>query len=96
MSDQEWVRKMNELRDAQLVTQRLMELNERKWDARFEEWEARSEEWDARFATLTSVVEAHENRLALAEDSMAELRAALSSLIANMDSFIKGLRHNGH
>ena len=75
MKDQDWESKINELRDAQLVTQRLMELNERKWDARFER--------------LTSVVERHDNEI-------AELRAAMASLIEHIDQFIQGRQSNGH
>ncbi|MBI2817770.1 MAG: hypothetical protein HYX72_12605 [Acidobacteria bacterium] len=73
---------MNELRDAQLVTQRLMERHEREWNERFE--------------TLTSIVHGHEQRLANAENGIIEMRAALSSVLTSLDNFVKGLRPNGN
>jgi hypothetical protein len=36
MGNSEWDTKINELRDELLVTQRLIELNERNWNRRFE------------------------------------------------------------
>ena len=69
---------MNELRDAQLVTQRLMERQETALE------------------TLTSVVHSHEQRLANAEDGIAEMRSALTSVMNSIDRFIRGQERNGH
>ena len=63
------------LSDAQLVTQRLLELHGRQANERFARLEAKSE--------------SH-------EDGVAELRGAMTSLIANIDRFIQGQQHNGH
>lgn len=79
MTEQEWESKMNELRDAPLVAQRLIEMNERRWNERFE----RNEHiWNERFAR-------HDNEI-------AELRAAMASLIEHLDQFIQGRQSNGH
>jgi hypothetical protein len=59
MATEEWEQKMNELRDAQLATQRLIEHNERSWRERFEadrqDWsqrfEAQQVDWSRRFDT---------------------------------------------
>jgi hypothetical protein len=85
MSDQEWDRKMNELRDSQLVTQRLLDQLEVKMDDTNEQVRA-----------LTSVVLQHESRFDKHDDEMAEIRAALASLISNIDRFIQGRQANGH
>ena len=46
-------------------------------------------ESNERFARLQANSESH-------EDGVAELRAAMTSLIANIDRFIQGQQHNGH
>lgn len=82
MTNQEWENRMNELRDAQLVTQRLMELNERKWNERFERH-------DNEIAQLRS------GTLELSS-GVLELRSAMASLIQHIDRFIQGRQSNGH
>ncbi|MBI2818229.1 MAG: hypothetical protein HYX72_14940 [Acidobacteria bacterium] len=63
MKNQDWESKINELRDAQLVKQRLIELNERRWNERFE----RNEHiWNQRF-------ERHDNEIAELRATMASL-----------------------
>ena len=100
MTNQEWESRMNELRDAQLftqqmlqklaerhdndiiqlreahlVTQRLMELNERRWSERFQR---------------------HDDQIAEFRAGMLELRVAMSSLIAHIDRFVQGRGPDGH
>ena len=111
MTNQEWEQGMNELRDAQLATQRLIERNETSWYERFEaervNWNERfvaeQTRWDERFETLTSTVRdlisvgrIHEQRLANVEEGIAEMRAALTSMMRSMDRFIRGQQSNGH
>jgi hypothetical protein len=55
MTNQEWEKAIMELRDAQLVTQRIIERQARDWSDRFELLVGRLE-------VLTSVVEKHEER----------------------------------
>jgi hypothetical protein len=95
MTNQEWEGRMNELRDAQLVTQRLMELNERRWNERFEEMHAG-------LHVLVSRVDRHDVEIAefrsgMLEFSsgMLELRAAMASLVEHIDRFIQGRQSNG-
>ena len=89
MTSQEWESGMNELRQAQLATQRLIELNIAAFDKRLE---AMDKKWDERFDRLTSIVEKYQ---AQNQEQISELRAAMVSLVATVDSFIKA-RPNGH
>ena len=98
MTNQEWESGMNDLRQAQLATQRLLELNIAAFDKRLEESERKREEtdrkWNERFDRLTSLVESHDHQMAEFRDGMLELRAAMVSLASTLDTFIKG-RTNG-
>ncbi len=82
MSDHEWVGRLNELRDAQLVTQRLIELNERNWERRFEQ--------------LTDTVNHIASAVIQLADAQRITQASLDSLIGNIDRFIQGRQGNGH
>jgi hypothetical protein len=89
MPDQEWENKMNELRDSQLVTQRLLE-----------RLEGTVGQIGEHVQVLTSVVLRHENEIAelrsRRKSDISELRAMLASLITNIDRFIQGWQSNGH
>jgi hypothetical protein len=89
MTNQDWEQRMSELRDAQLVTQRLMERNEKDWNGRFETMISGVQ-------SLVSIVHSHEQRLGNAEDEIAAMRAALTSMMQSIDRFIRGQQSNGH
>jgi hypothetical protein len=76
MANSEWQVKMNELRDAQLVTQRLMELNERRWNERFEHMHAEN---TARFAQ-------HEEAISRLEAAMYRLFEHIDQFIQGKQS----------
>lgn len=89
MANTEWDSKMNELRDSQLGSQRLLE-----------RLEGTVKDNNEQLRVLTSVVLQHENQVAdlrlRHENDVAELRAMMTSLIANIDRFIQGWQSNGH
>jgi predicted nucleic acid-binding Zn-ribbon protein len=103
MANQEWESRMNELRDSQLVSQRLLERVEQTVRDNSEQLRA-----------LTSVVLRHENDIAELRSrhendihehqvsigahqvSIDELRAMMASLITNIERFIQGRQSNGH
>ena len=107
MVNQEWESRMNELRDSQLVSQRLLE-----------RLEGTVKDNNEQLRVLTSVVLRHENEIAELRSrhendvaelrsrhendfqahqvSVEELRAMMASLIANIDRFIQGRQSNGH
>ncbi len=89
MTNQEWESGMNDLRQAQLATQRLIELNIAAFDKRLE---ATDKKWDQRFDRLTSIVESYQ---AQNQAQIAELRAAMTSLVAHIDNYIQGRGPNG-
>jgi hypothetical protein len=89
MTNQDWELRMNELRDAQLATQRLIEHNEKSWNQRFEdqrkESKAQQADWNDRFGTVTAAVQSlitvgriHEQRLAKSEDRLARFEELLA------------------
>jgi hypothetical protein len=82
MTNQEWEERLNDLRDAQVVTQRLMELNERNWERRFEQ--------------LTDTVDDIASAVVQLADAQRITQASLDSLIGNIDRFIQGRQGNGH
>ena len=91
------------LRDAQLVTQRVMQLNEKKWDERFEKLTETVENLTGTVGNLTGTVEklaGTVERIALSDEQsqarISELQGMMNSLIANIDRFVQGRQSNGH
>jgi exonuclease VII small subunit len=90
MTFEEMERGINEIRDVQLVTARLMDRHERDWKERFERAENRVERLEAGLEHLLRAMQSH-------EDGIAEMRAAMVKLFDRMDRFIQGMdRENGH
>ena len=83
MTNQEWESGMNDLRQAQMATQRLIELNIKAFDQRLEKVDQRVDKIDQRLEKLTRTVEK-------LSDQMLELRAAVASLVTTVDRFIQG------
>ena len=71
MANEEWASKMDELRDAQLVTQRLMDRHER--------------EWNERFARLEAKVESHEDGIAEMRAAMSSLFKRMDRFIQGLE-----------
>jgi len=91
---------MNELRDAQLVTQQLLQKLAERHDNDIQQlrdsqlvtqrlMELNERRWNARF-------ERHDEEIAELRTGMLELRAAMTSLIAQIDRFIQGHGSEGH
>jgi hypothetical protein len=107
MTNQEWESGMNDLRQAQLATQRLLELNIAAFDRRMEatenRWEKRmdaaEDSWEKRMEATDKKWNERFDRLASMAEShesqILELRAAMVSLVTTVDNFIKA-RPNGH
>ena len=89
MANSEWQEKMNELRDAQLVTQRLMEVNERRWNERFEKH-------DGMIAKHDEAIAKHDEAIAKHDEALARMEAAMYRLFEHIDQFIQGKQSNGH
>jgi len=85
MNNQDWESRINELRDAQLVAQRLMEKLERKVD---EHEDGIAEKRSAITTSASHGGELHE--------ATGELQAAMISLVAQIDRFVQGRGSNGH
>src|SRR5579871_972415 len=99
MANQEWENRMNELRDSQLVTQRLLERLEGsvgRLGDNVEHMEARVDRiGEAVEIIATNTIRLQEQARAH-ENDIVELRSAMISLIANIDRFIQGRQPNGH
>ncbi len=93
-------REIGEIRDSQLVMQRLMEENERKWAGRFERHDEEMGDLRAGLADLrgglTASRQLYDVEMAEFRAGMQELRAAMNSLIAHIDRFVQGRNPNGH
>ncbi len=81
-STREYGKGIQEIRDQNLVTARLLELHERESNARLERVEA--------------LADRHEERLSGVEERQASLEAAMRALFETVDRFIRGLEGNGH
>ena len=96
MANSEWQEKMNELRDAQLVTQRLMEVNERRWNERFEKHDAMIAKHNEAIAKHDEAIAKHDEAIAKHDEALARMEAAMYRLFEHIDQFIQGKQSNGH
>lgn len=103
MANQEWESRMNELRDSQLVSQRLLERVEetvREIGENTVYLQKQVQKHENDIAELRSRhendIHAHQISIDAHQVSIDELRAMMASLIANIDRFIQGRQTNGH
>ena len=90
MTFEEMEKSIQEIRDVQLVTARLMDRNERESKERFDRAEERIERLEAGIEHLLRAMQSHEG-------GIAEMRSAMVKLFDRMDRFIQGMdRENGH
>ena len=88
MTWEELEKGIQELKDQNLVTARLLELHERQSNARWEQINALVQRHEERLGNL-------EERRGNVEERQDSLEAAMRALFEHMDQFIRGLQSDG-